>query len=199
MNQRLFVGSDISTNGNLYSNVITCNELIINNDTAGFLFADLLTASGGLISNSDVTLNQRLFVSSALVTQGLVYETINTTTQSGTSPYNPSFSYGTGGVWTLATSPNGGNITLTVTNIPTDTTKSYTFSVVSYQATTRYYINSVVFTDTASASILSGAPLFNGGTPSLTGSTACVIIQQFTIISVGGARRVISSVSSCTT
>ena len=200
INNRLFVGSDISMNGNLYvGNIITCNELIINSTdstASGFVFADIITASGGLISSSDVTLNQRLFVSGALVTQGLVYEAINTATQ--TTANVPAFSFGTGGVWTLGTTLTA-NATLTVTNIPTDTTKSYTFSVVSYfaNAATRYYISSVVFTNTDNGSILTGAPLFNGGTPTLTGTTPCVIIQQFTVVSVGGNRRVISSVSSC--
>ena len=87
-----------------------------------------------------------------------------------------------------------------MTNIPTDVTKTYTFSVAYYQTgSNRFYISSCTFTDTSSGSILSGAPLFNGGTPSLTGSTACLIIQQFTVLgssgTFGGGRKVVSTVS----
>jgi hypothetical protein len=96
------------------------------------------------------------------------------------------------------------NSTIVISNIPTTLTASYTFTVVSYQASTRYYINSVKCTDTAVTYILgsSGAfatPLFNGGTPSLAalnGSlTGGLIIQQFTVFSVGSSRYVGTSVS----
>jgi len=63
MNARLFVGRDASVNGNLFANVITCNELIVTNsdNNGGFTFFDLVTASG-FISTNDVSLNTRLFV-----------------------------------------------------------------------------------------------------------------------------------------
>jgi predicted acyltransferase (DUF342 family) len=71
-NSRLFVGGDVSFNGNLtVANAITCTELIINNfDTkGGVFFAEVITASGGLVSLVDVSINQRLSVGSA-VTSG---------------------------------------------------------------------------------------------------------------------------------
>jgi predicted acyltransferase (DUF342 family) len=71
-NARLFVGNDVSFNGNLtVANAITCTELIINNfDTkGGVFFAEVITASGGLVSLVDVSINQRLSVGSA-VTSG---------------------------------------------------------------------------------------------------------------------------------
>ena len=135
-----------------------------------------------------------------LQTQGLVYESVTTATQSSTNA--PTLSYGSGGNFTLGTMITA-NATLGVTNIPTDTTKSYTFSVSYQQNTTRYYITTIQIQDTGSTYITNGgsagfvAPLWNGGTPSLSGSSNCVIIQSFTVISVGGARRVISSVSCC--
>ena len=135
-----------------------------------------------------------------LQTQGLVYETVNTATQSSTNA--PTCSYGVGGNFTLGTMITT-NATLGVTNIPTDTTKSYTFSVSYQQNSTRFYITTIQFQDTSSAYITNSgsagfvAPLWNGGTPSLTGTSNCVIIQSFTVISVGGSRRVISSVSCC--
>ena len=65
-----------------------------------------------------------------------------------------------------------------------------------------FYISQVKVQDTASAYILGSsgafaAPLFNGGTPSLTGTTACVIVQQFTVFSMNGSRYVMSSISAC--
>ena len=139
-----------------------------------------------------------MLIPNVLTTQGLVYETVNTCGQTTNAL---SFSYATGGIFAVGTTITA-NATLAVTNIPTDTTKSYTFSVVYQQPTTRFYISTVKFQDTASAYIIGSAgtfvaPLFNGGTPSLTGSTNCIIVQQFTIVSVGGTRYVTSSVSCC--
>jgi hypothetical protein len=65
LNQRLFVGGDVSLNGNLYvANIIYCTELVVKSTdtTGGFYFADLVTVSGGIISTTDVSFNNRLFV-----------------------------------------------------------------------------------------------------------------------------------------
>ena len=147
------------------------------------------------------TFNADVNFTGIVATQGLVYETVNTATQTSTNA--PTLSYGVGGDFVLGTMLTAAGVTLGVTNIPTDTTKSYTFSVSYQQNTTRYYIATVQIQDTTGAYITNSgsagfvAPLFNGGTPSLTGTNNCVIIQTFTIISVGGSRRVISSVSCC--
>ena len=146
------------------------------------------------------TFNADVNFTGIVATQGLVYETVNTATQ--TSINAPTLSYGVGGDFVLGTMITA-NATLGVSNIPNDLSKSYTFSVSYFQASTRYYIATVQIQDTTGAYITNSgsagfvAPLWNGGTPSLTGTTNCVIIQTFTIISVGGSRRVISSISCC--
>ena len=38
-------------------------------------------------------------------------------------------------------------------------------------------------------------PLYNGGTPALTGTTPCLILQQFTVFSVGTSRYIGTSIS----
>ena len=146
------------------------------------------------------TASETVLIPNSITTQGLYYEVINTATQSSTNA--PTLSYSVGGNFVLGTLITA-NCTLGVTNIPTDTTKAYTFSVTYQQTSTRFYIATVQFQDTGSAYITNSgsagfvAPYFNGGTPSLTGITNCVIIQTFTIISAGGSRRVLSSVSCC--
>ena len=145
------------------------------------------------------TITENVYIPNTLTTQGLVYEVVGTAGQTSnalTLNYSLSGLVNVGTMITL-------NATLAVTNIPTDTTKSYTFSVAYQQTATRFYIATVQFQDTGSAYITNGgssgfvSPLFNGGAPALTGINNCIIIQQFTIISVAGSRRIISSISCC--
>ena len=151
-------------------------------------------------SNGDLTIGGNLTIPGSLVTNGLMYEA--TRSISGTTNAY-SFDYAAGGVYYLPSGINpSANSTLTVTNIPSSVGQSYTFTVVSYQASTRYYISQVKMQDTDLVYILgsSGAfavPLFNGGTPFLSGVTACVIVQQFTVFPMNGSRYVMSSVSAC--
>ena len=165
------------------------------NQSTAIGYGSTTTASNQIVLGTN---QETVLIPNILSTQGLMYETVNTCGQSTNAL---SLSYATGGVF-AATTTLGANATLAVTNIPTDTTKSYTFSVVFQQPTTRYYISTIKIQDTASAYILGSAgafasPLFNGGPPSLSGSTPCIIVQQFTIISIGGTRYVTSSVSVC--
>lgn len=154
------------------------------------------TTNGGGVG----TFNMDLNCQGVLTTKGLMYETVKTAIQTSTNA--PTLSYALGGDFTLATMITA-NATLAVSGIPVDTTKSYTFTISYQQSSTRYYIATVQIQDTVGGYITNGgsagfvAPLWNGGTPSLTGSTNCVIIQSFTVISVGGSRRVVSSVSCC--
>ena len=146
------------------------------------------------------TINTDIIFNGKIVTQGLVFETVRTANQSSTN--NPTISYGLGGDFVLGTMITGTG-TLAVTGIPTDQSKSYTFTVSYQQNSTRYYIATVQIQDSVGNYITNGgsagfvAPLWNGGTPSLSGSTNCVILQSFTVISVGGSRRVVSSISCC--
>ena len=151
------------------------------------------------VPNGVVNVNSDVIFASTLTTQGLVYEVVGTAGQTSNAL---TLNYLLSGLVTVGTMITA-NATLAVTNIPTDTTKSYTFSVAYQQTTTRYYINTVQFQDTTGAYITNNGssgfvqPLYNGGTPALTGSSNCIIIQQFTVISVAGSRRVLSSVSCC--
>ena len=138
---------------------------------------------------------------SGIITQGLVYEITNSI---GTFASNGfSLSYGTGGVFYLPTASSiTANMSMIITNIPTTTSQSYVFTVAYYQTTNRFYINNVRLSDTATTYILGtsstyGTPLYNGGVPSLTTGTACLIFQQFTVFSFGATRYVTTSVSCC--
>ena len=110
-------------------------------------------------------------------------------------------SYGVGGIFYIPTSLNmTANSTLFITNIPTTTTQSYTFTVGYYQTSTRFYINNLRVADTAAAYLLGTmstfvTPLYNGGTPTLSGTTPCLILQQFTVFSIGSSRYIGTSIS----
>ena len=80
------------------------------------------------------------------------------------------------------------NFNIIITNIPTDTSKVYTLSLVYYQPSNKFYCNGVRCIDAASSYILGtsstfGTPFFNGGTPTLANAPN-LIIQQFSIISI---------------
>ena len=144
------------------------------------------------------TVTETVLIPNSITTQGLVYEVINTATGTTTAF---TLNYATGGNFVLSSIT--GTATLGVTNLPISTSSAYTFSVSYFQASTRNYISTVQFQDTGSAYITNSgsagfvAPLWNGGTISLSGTSNCVIIQTFTILSVGGSRRVTSSLSCC--
>ena len=169
----------------------------VNNSTAIGYGASVTTSNQIMLG----TVTESVVIPGSLATQGLVYEA---TSAVGGTANAYTLNYATGGVYYIASGINpSANSTLTITNIPTSAGQSYTLTVVSYQASTRYYINQVKVQDTASTYILGSsgafaAPLFNGGTPSLTGTTACIIVQQFTVFSMNGSRYVMSSISACT-
>jgi hypothetical protein len=135
-----------------------------------------------------------------IISNGLYYET-TTTAISSTITNIYQLDYSKGGIYIIDVIPTG-LLNIKVTNIPVDSSKSYTFSVIYYQASTRYFGSLVQIQDAGNNYItnsgVSGyvAPLFLGGTPTPTGTTNCLMIQQFTIITVyGTTRRVLSSLS----
>ena len=75
------------------------------------------------------------------------------------------------------------NFTVNITNIPTDTTRTYVLTLLYYQPVNKVYCNSVNVTDSAGATIKNGTPLFVGGTPSLS-TAPCLVSQQFSVISI---------------
>ena len=165
------------------------------------------STSTAILSSDNVFTGQNTFSGAVsttknLATNGLVYETV---TDVGGAVNAYTLDYAVGGIYSIppAISPTA-NFTITITNIPTSHVQSYTFTVGCYQAATRYYASQVKVQDTASAYILgtSGAfavPMFNGGTPALTGTTPCLVAQQFTVFPVSGSQYVMSSVSACST
>ena len=167
---------------------IICNSQLVLSDT--------------LYCNGSIVFNTTLYCLTApFVNKGNIYTQNELCNQSGN---NLSMDYSTGGltsVWNSLTA----NATLNVTNLPSNAQNSYTFSVAYQQNTTRYYISTVQIKDTANTYVTNGgasgfvAPLFNGGTPSLTGSTNCLIIQDFTIMSVQGifGQRYVTSKITC--
>ena len=177
----------LGTNANSYAGYY--------NQSTAIGYGAITTASNQIMLG---TITETVLIPNSITTQGLVYEAVNTATGTTTAF---TLNYATGGNFVLSSIT--GTATLGVTNLPISTSSAYTFSVSYFQASTRNYISTVQFQDTGSAYITNSgsagfvAPLWNGGTPSLTGTTNCVIIQTFTIISVGGSRRVISSVSCC--
>jgi hypothetical protein len=133
-----------------------------------------------------------------LTTRGLLYET--GIAASGTaSPFT--LDYSLGGIFYIPTSsvPTS-NFSVIITNIPTDQTKIYTITLIYYQASTTIYGSTVRISDTVS-SYISGtsstyvAPLFNGGTPSLS-TSPCIIMQQFTVSSISSVRYTTSIVGA---
>jgi hypothetical protein len=97
------------------------------------------------------------------------------------------------------------NFQLIITNIPTDTTKSYTVSVIYQQSSTSFICSTARVSNTSGVFLLGtastyAAPLFNGGIPTLTASPN-LIIQTFIISSIANSsgtylRYVLSSVSN---
>jgi hypothetical protein len=135
----------------------------------------------------------------ALNTTGLYYETIITASGSA-SPFT--LDYSAGGIYFISTAAvPAANFSVIITNIPTDQTKTYTISLIYYQAANKYYASTARVSNTTGTTYLLGtsstyaAPLFTGGTPVLT-TAPCLIVQQFTIISISSVRYVTSSVSA---
>jgi hypothetical protein len=78
------------------------------------------------------------------------------------------------------------NFNVILTNIPTDTTKLYSVSFLFRQATSCFYIGGIRASDTGGnylcgTSTTFSPPFYNGGTPSLTSTSATSIIQSFSI------------------
>ena len=148
--------------------------------------------NGPVRSRGDFTLD------TSFINNALYYET---TLRVGGVANAYTASYGDGGIFYIPTSLNmTANSTLFITNIPTTTTQSFTITVGYYQLSTRFYINNIRVEDTEASYILGTMstfvpPLFNGGTPALTGGTPCLIFQQFTVFSVEALRYVGTSIS----
>ena len=127
---------------------------------------------------------------------------------STTSPFFPYvLDYSKGSVFYIPTDYGAaGNFNIIVANIPTDTSKVYTLSLLYYQVSNKYYCNGVRCSDTIGSYILGtsstfGTLLINGGPPTLSNAPN-LIIQQFSICSLANSsgvfsRYITSSISNC--
>jgi hypothetical protein len=80
------------------------------------------------------------------------------------------------------------NFQVILTNIPTDTSKAYTVTLMYYQASNLVYANQIRASDTNGTYILGtsstyGTPLLGNGAPTLLTSPN-LVIQQFVICSI---------------
>jgi hypothetical protein len=156
--------------------------------------------TGTNISTTGTITSTGLLTVGAMQSNSIYYEN----TQVITGVVNAyTLSYSAGGIFYIPSSIAITALsTLVITNIPISTTQSFTFTVGYYQASTRNYINSLRVSDTTGTTYLLGTsstfatPLYNGGLPALTGTTPCLILQQFTVFSIGTARYVGTSISS---
>jgi hypothetical protein len=92
-----------------------------------------------------------------------------------------------------------------ITNVPIDTSKEVSISIIYHQALTSFFISTVKVSDTAGNYLLGtvttfGSPLFNQGVPTLANSP-CLIIQTLSIISLASTtdvfiRKIVSSINS---
>ena len=97
------------------------------------------------------------------------------------------------------------NFSITISNIPTDVTRTYSVTLIYNQATTLFHCNLCKVIDTAGVYIIGNAttflpPRFNG-VVSITASPN-LIYQNFNIVSLASAagvytRYVVSSVNNC--
>ena len=175
---------ELSFNGTL-TNAPTSMSAVNNIVSNGTINGTNMNALGTLNAGNLIVSNQAT-VNGLLQTQGMVVEQLNPITVVSTNTFSVNFS--AGGIYfiPLVNSPTA-NMSLTITNIPSMNASiaSETITVAYYQTTSRYYINQVKMTDTLGNYFIGsagayGTPLYNGGVPSLTAGTPCLILQQFT-------------------
>jgi hypothetical protein len=139
---------------------------------------NMVTVNGGFTVTGASTLTGSLICNQ-------VYESTTATTGT-TSPFTVDMA--TGSTFYIPTDYTfASNFQLIITNVPTDTSKTYTISVIYRQPTTLFYISTARVSDTATTYILGtsstfSAPSFNGGVPTLA-NTPNLIVQSFSIIS----------------
>ena len=140
---------------------------------------------------------------SYITTNGLYYEGLTSAIYISSNVYT--LTYTNHGIFYIGGTENPtANFSVRIEQLPTDTTKVYTISLVYYQSTGTYYCNAVRASDTGGTYLLGTsstyvAPKFSGGTPSFS-TAPNLVIQQFTVVSfpdsLGATTRyVVSSVA----
>ena len=181
---------------------MTCNELIIVNtdSTNGYLFSEIITASGGLTSLSDVSMNNRLFVGGDIslnsrlsiasdcsingnlftnnfmkinrITEYITPVTI--TTNAVTIPFT-----GNSTLYYTTTSGVTANFTVNFTGVPTDPNQSFVCTLLINTGTTRYYANVVQIGGVGKTL------LCNGGISNVSLGTCTFVSQSFVFVNAG--------------
>lgn len=157
--------------------------------TLGTLTSGATTHTSTLAVTGATTLSSTLGVTGATTLGTLVCNQIYEITQATTGTTSPfTCNMALGSTFYIPTDYTfASNFQIIITNVPTDTTKTYTISVIYRQPTTLFYSSTARVSDTASTYLLGtastySAPLFNGGVPVLANSPN-LIIQSFSIIS----------------
>jgi hypothetical protein len=174
------------SNGTLYSqkiyntSLVTPTSLLYLNGLTSNIQGQLntLTATGVQFSGTNVWTGTNTYNS--------IYETAIGTTGT-TSPFTANMALGS--TFYIPTDYTfASNFQLILTNVPTDTTREYTISIIYRQPTTLFYISTARVSDTATTYLLGtastfSAPSFNGGVPVIANSPN-LIIQSFAILSI---------------
>jgi hypothetical protein len=154
-------------------------------------FGNIITASGGLVSYSDVSLNTRLSIGSDVSINGNIFmakllkptmisEIFNT---NATTTTTYTFDYSTGPTFYISSPPTS-NFTCDFTNIPADINRTYVATLIIKSTTNKFYCSTVKINSNATTF----TPYFANGTPSINASAA-IVTQTISIqrISAGDA------------
>jgi len=96
--------------------------------------------------------------------------------------------YTNGGIF--STTAHTANFTIALTNIPTISNRAVNVTLLIDSSTNKFYGNAITINGSAVI------PIYNGGSSSISVSSATLIIQQITILYLTATPKVISSVNS---
>lgn len=179
----------ITGTGNL---TIATNKLTVNASTGAvgmsgaLTTTGLITANGGITSSGAVTLTGGVTMSGIVDVQELRESTVDVTLSSNSGTLD----WTAGNIYYIATAPTG-NMTLNVTNVPTDVSKIMTINVFTTQGSTGYIPGT--FQINGSAQTIRWA----GGTaPTPTSSAGKIDIFSFTLQRTSGGAWIVYGSSS---
>ena len=184
MNQRLFVGGDVSFNSRLvvYSDVSFNSRLFVAGDVS---INQRLFVVGDTSLNGNAIINGNLICNNYLKVNHIGENISSATYSSGTVTIN----YNTSNSLYLISSVTG-NFTLNITNFPTDNNSSYTTTLLIPAA---YFCNVLSVNTTAKTLLCSGSSI---SSYSVTGST--FVVQSISIVNSSGttANYAVTNISS---
>jgi hypothetical protein len=175
------------TASSITGTTFSASNLSSNNITASNITGNL---SATTISGTTITAGT-LYVLTPIWLKNVYEMTTYVSTNSTVSPWGPfTADYAYGSIFYIPSDyVQSANFQVVIKNIPTDTTKTYTLTLVYYQPTVLFYASTARVSDTTGSNFLLGtyntyaAPLWNGGTP-VVSSAPNLIMQQFSVISI---------------